>query len=411
MAADKPTPLRIVLLAAMGFVSIGSYGLARPAVESMFLGSYGADYLPWVWLCVAASVFVVVAIYNRFSGRTHPATLFGSAALLSALALAIILAMRSLQFRWADFVLYVWKDVYIVVLIEIFWTYANLIIQRKTARWLYGVFLVCGTLGSVTAELSIGFIAKAYGTASGLNAVTVVLLLLAGLCWWASQRLPIGTTVGAETKPPLTASFNLLAKNRYIGLLVGLVAASQIVITLVDFQFNEQIALLVPDVDERTALVGRVYATINGSALLLQLCCGIVLRYVGVGRTLLALPVVVGSTVMVGLLVPGFLLLAAAKVGSKAFDYSLFRAAKEILYIPLSHDEKTRGKALVDILGYRTAKASASLFLLSFLARYKGSTEVAIVIFLAAWLVLSWLIAKQHRQRIQPTEQPDIPCE
>ena len=54
---------------------------------------------------------------------------------------------------------------------------------------------------------------------------------------------------------------------------------------------------------------------------------------------------------------------AIAKVASKALDYSVFRAGKEILYIPLSYDEKTRGKAIVDMLTYRVAKGGASMAL------------------------------------------------
>ncbi len=48
----------------------------------------------------------------------------------------------------------------------------------------------------------------------------------------------------------------------------------------------------------------------------------------------------------------------------KALDYSLFRAGKEMLYLPLSYGEKTRGKALVDIPrsakedGHRVVKVS-----------------------------------------------------
>ena len=55
-------------------------------------------------------------------------------------------------------------------------------------------------------------------------------------------------------------------------------------------------------------------------------------------------------------------------MASKAFDYSLFRSAKEMLYIPLSYEEKTRGKALIDMLAYRVAKGGASLLVAAMLA-------------------------------------------
>ena len=47
-------------------------------------------------------------------------------------------------------------------------------------------------------------------------------------------------------------------------------------------------------------------------------------------------------------------MLALAFFLFKAFDYSIFRAAKEVLYVPLSFDERYRAKEIIDVLGYRT---------------------------------------------------------
>ena len=42
----------------------------------------------------------------------------------------------------------------------------------------------------------------------------------------------------------------------------------------------------------------------------------------------------------------------------KALDYSLFRAAKEMLYIPLSFDSRYRAKSVIDAFGYRLSKGA-----------------------------------------------------
>ena len=49
-------------------------------------------------------------------------------------------------------------------------------------------------------------------------------------------------------------------------------------------------------------------------------------------------------------------------VAFKCIDYSLFRAAKELLYIPLSYDAKYRTKGIIDVFAYRFGKGAASLF-------------------------------------------------
>ena len=89
---------------------------------------------------------------------------------------------------------------------------------------------------------------------------------------------------------------------------------------------------------------------------------------IGVAGALLAIPTLLGACVMGFVVAPRFAMIAIAKVCSKAFDYSLFRAAKEILYIPLSHAEKTQGKAFVDMMTYRVAKGATSLLLLGLIS-------------------------------------------
>jgi len=44
---------------------------------------------------------------------------------------------------------------------------------------------------------------------------------------------------------------------------------------------------------------------------------------------------------------------------SKPIDYSLFRAAKKILYIPFSFDVRYRAKEVIDVFGYRFGKGAS----------------------------------------------------
>jgi ATP/ADP translocase len=44
-------------------------------------------------------------------------------------------------------------------------------------------------------------------------------------------------------------------------------------------------------------------------------------------------------------------------------DYSVFRGAKELLYIPLSFDCRYRAKELIDVFGYRFGKGGMSMLI------------------------------------------------
>jgi AAA family ATP:ADP antiporter len=96
-------------------------------------------------------------------------------------------------------------------------------------------------------------------------------------------------------------------------------------------------------------------------------------------------------------LVPQYAAIAAAKVASKAMDYSLFRAAKEIMYIPLSHAERTQGKAFVDVMSYRMAKGATSLMLLGLIGF--GRPELALWLTLGCVGLWVWITVRLNRSQ------------
>jgi ATP:ADP antiporter, AAA family len=390
-----------VVFGLLAFGALGSYGLARPAVESMFLGTYGAAVLPFVWLVVACVAMAVVGIYNRYAANVHPAQLFGVAALVSALVLVGLLIAREFGLPGSDFALYVWKDVYIVVLVEIFWTYANQVFPIERARWLYGGFLLAGAAGSVMAELGVGWIAERWGTTYAVWAVVPLLIGLSVGCIPLVRSLAPASPAMKRAEPPsFRASFSVVRESPYVGLLLALIAVTQVVITLVDYQFNAIVVEHLPGQDERTALIGQVYASISTTVIVLNALSGLVLRFVGIAKTLLAIPTILGIALVGAAVGPVFAAMIVAKIVSKAFDYSLFRSAKEILYIPLSPIEKTRGKAIVDMLGYRVAKGFASVLILGLTAMDVLTAVVALsIVLIMLWVRLTVALVRGFRTR------------
>jgi AAA family ATP:ADP antiporter len=333
---SAPLPVqRIVLLCALAFVVLCSYEVARPACESLFLEAYGSASLPHVWIVVAIVAALVVTVYNRFSASVPLVRLFAIAAGISATLLVVLLQLFQADVPEAAFALYVWKDVYVVVLVEIFWSFANASFAIGTAKWVYGLFCIMGSLGSMVGGKGVGYLAKEWGTAQSLWLVIPLLLLSWLLCVFL-KRLDAPTQ--SEQQPQhssLQEGFSVLLKSRYLVLILSLIAVIQVVITLVDYQFNVVVEQYTQDTDERTALIGNVYAAISMGSMTLQLATGPILRFVGIPLTLFCIPLILGGAVGMMAAAPRFLATAAAKVVGKCFDYSLFRAAKEILYIQL----------------------------------------------------------------------------
>jgi len=339
-------------------------------------------------------------VYNRWAAQMDLLRVYAWCALLSSITLGGLLGLHPWSAPVAVFAMYLWKDIYIVVLIETFWAQANSVIPADRAKRIYGLFCILGSLGGMAGNLLAGFLATTPGmggTSMVLFYVAGLLVLTAGMCRAVSSKA--GVQRRKEAQPAsLRAGFQVLKNSRMLWLLMALIATSQVVITLIDYQMNVALETHYPQTDARTAVIGRIYAAIDLLAIGLQAATGPILKLVGVSAVLLAIPSLLGIAVAGFAVVPRFALMATSKVASKAFDYSLFRAAKEILYIPLSHEEQTQGKALVDMCSYRVAKGACSLLLLGLVAW--GSTSwvsVVTLILIGAWIVITRSLTRSNR--------------
>lgn len=388
---------------AAAFFIIGSYEIARASVESVFLEVYGPDWLPWAWVMVGLASAGAVELYGRAAARMPLGRVLGAAALVSAAVLGACLLGVSGKLPGAAFALYVWKDVYVVVLIEAFWSRANARFRTEDAKSVYGVLTASGSLAGVVCGAAVGPLASALGTTRTLSLLIPWLGAL-GLVLLLFSRDPEARAEVSDAKKPrggLVEGLRTVWSSRYLTPLLGLILTTQLVITLVDWLFSAEAGAAFPDTDVRTGVIGQVYAGINAGAFVLQLGTGLVIGLLGVRGVLAGIPLVLGAAVAGHVVVPVFAFAAASKVASKVFDYSIFRAAKEMLYIPLGRAEKAQGKAVVDMLTYRSAKAGAAALVgvLVAVASTRG-VEAVIGALLVVWVGLALLIGGRYRETL-----------
>ena len=405
--------LRVAALGTLAFMILASYAFARPAVESLFQRDPGPEMLPWAWLATAGFAMVVTLAYFRYAARTDLYVLFAVATGLSCALQVVLLGALAGGVPGTVYALYVWKDVYIVVLIEIFWTLANTTYGSGSARWIYGLFCAMGSLGAIVGNLTVTQLVEARPAGALMETETVVWLVMPplALAVLLFRRFGRGRFAVTTKGPPrLAEGLQVLRSSRFLHLLVLLIAIVQIVITFIDYEFNGVLKAAFPETNDRTAAISTVYAYINGLSLGLQTVTGWVVGRAGLAATLLAVPVILATSVAAFVAVPVFAIAALAKVASKTLDYSLFRATKEMLYIPLSYAEKTQGKAVVDVLTYRVAKGAASLLLLALAyLELSGLVSVLSLFWMLCWVGLTVAIVRRYRKLVNrdPVEAVD----
>jgi AAA family ATP:ADP antiporter len=89
----------------------------------------------------------------------------------------------------------------------------------------------------------------------------------------------------------------------------------------------------------------------------------------------------------------------AMKIADRGLSYSINRASKELLYIPIDPVRTYQAKAWIDMLGYRLFKvlgSAAILFLVGTLGVGVGGLGWLTVAICAAWLAVIALLAREH---------------
>lgn len=391
--------LKLIQFSLLQMCIIASYGFARPVTDSLFLEHHTSQSLPKVFLLSALATAIAMAVYNYFNTRYSLLRLLGVSAVLSIILMLAGLACYRAGLPGSVYLLYVWREVYMVILVEIFWSLADTLFSIKTARKSYGIVLGIGSLGGFAVNLLVGPISSVFGTHWALLGVVPCLGLCAFLTWAFSKSLD-GAPVFVKKKQNQfgLSSLNVVLNSRYLVPLLFLIAIVQISISLVDLQFNTVLEASYPDVDARTAVIGRVHAVIDVFATILQFFAGFVIKMIGSGGVFVGVPITLGLALAGFIFSPHFLTASILKVTSKCFDYSIFRASKEMLYIPLSHLEKTQGKALIDILVYRIAKSSAALLMIFLIAiQFSQYTMHIALSLMIIWVLLAITIVKRYK--------------
>jgi ATP:ADP antiporter, AAA family len=302
--------------------------------------------------------------------------------------------------NWTYCVFYVMAELWGSVVVSVlFWGFANQITTVDEAKRFYPLFglganvalIFSGRAVKIFSQIRAGLPPGVDGwglSLKGLMGMVVVGgLLITAIFWWMNRaivpKLPALREVKKKKKEPMSVgeSFKFLAASPYIRDLALLVVSYGISINLVEVTWKSKLKAQFPNPNDYSAFMGD-FSTATGTVTFgLMIVSRFIFEKFGWGVAALITPTVLLITgvaffalvlysepltpMLAGLgmtpLYAAVLVGAAQNIFSKGSKYSLFDPCKEMAYIPLDNETRTKGKAAIDVICNPLGKSGGAL--------------------------------------------------
>ncbi len=358
---------RRILFAAFAIAASASfllcgYEFIRAVSTSLYVTYYTADNLPWVWIAVFPSVLLFIYFYGRLLSAYGATRALAITSLFSSCLIFACFLALTMGIRFAAAVIYVFREAYIVILVEQIWSFVNSTLTSKQAKTINGPFCAVASAGAIVGGGLVGIYAESIGSINLLLGAAISLIPTAIFA-------VIAYRLAGEPKPTeLEAGGKLghlgvrtLFRSKYLLMIAILVISTQVISTVLDLRFNRFVEVEITETDSRTSYYGIFYARLAAISAILQLVVvPFALRLVSIKIVHILIPTIHLLNGLILSIKPTLQTGARAFLTFKALDYSLFRAGKELFYMPLSYDERYRCKQIIDSFGYRSAKSGTA---------------------------------------------------
>jgi AAA family ATP:ADP antiporter len=337
--------------------------------------------------------------------------------------------------QWSLALFYMISELWGTVMLTLFfWQFANQTTKTDEAKRFYSTYGILGNLGlPCTAFILSSFLSEekidmehSFVPVLSIGIILTIAIMII-YSWMVRNvltdiRLYNPEIIGEKKskkklKLSLMSSFKVIFSSKYLGLIAILVLAYGVSINLVEGVWKDKIRELYPSKEAYTVYMGNFQKWQGWTTILFMIVGSNILRKVSWTFAAILTPLMILIT---GLLFftfiffdniildyfTGFMLFqplaVAVTIGtiqnvlSKATKYSLFDSTKEMSYIPLDDDLKTKGKAAVDVVGGRMGKSGggviqSTFFLLLPTYTFHDASPYFAAIFFA--VVIAWLYA------------------
>ncbi len=371
----------------------------KPASRSLFIEYLGADQLPYVWIGTALTMALFIGGYHRIVERFSRVRIVLGTCLSLSLTLVIFRILLLDPGPAVATAFYIFVDILGVLMVEQFWSLTNSIYSTNEGKSWYGFVgtggLVGGVLGGLVAALLLD---KTPLQTADMLLVAAGIILTLFILTWLMERLGLYCEVemhGQKTR--YRGGWQALKKSRFLILITCILLLAQLASPLIEYQFMKTIEVSYTQIDLRTAFLSLFFSVMGGVSIVVNLLITpLIHRFFGVIAGLLVQPGMIILCMFGFIIQPSLMLISAAKISDRGLSYSINRASKELLYVPIDSLLIYQAKAWIDMFGYRLFKIFGSILILIF-TRW---LPIPLSLPQLSWLVLTicavWLVVLRN---------------
>jgi len=358
-----PVPAGAVAIAVASAAMIAQQVAGKATRDALYLTSFDVTSLPLMMAGSAVLSIFSVLWLSKMLLRHSPERVVPASFAVSSLALLAAWALSFPAPRLAAIAVYLHSALFGASVLSAFWSYINERFDPHTGKRAVRLIAGAGTLGGVLGGV------LAWRAASAI-AVPTMLPLLAAMnvvCLWGSLRSSAGSgdrnAVGVERVSITELSpLRILREAPYLRNLALVVALGAVTSGLLDYVFSAEAVRAFAGGPDLLSFFALFWLAVGVLSFALQMLLGrIALEKLGLAFTIALLPGVVVLGGVFGLAVPGLWSTAILRGGEAAQRNSLFRAAYELLYTPLSEQKRRSTKLLIDVGFDRLGTVAASI--------------------------------------------------
>jgi AAA family ATP:ADP antiporter len=348
---------------ALFFCVLTSYMILRPVRDAMGIAA-GVENLKWLFTATFFAMLVVVPAYSGLVaklGRKRFVPIvyhFFAASLVLFFALLDVVP-NDARPRVAQ-AFYVWISVYNLFVVSVFWGLMADLFSHEQGRRLFGVIAVGGSAGALVGPTLTALLVTRIGV-PGLLLLSLVALELGVFCLFRlmrSRSQGLVTESAGEDEEPLGGGIldgvGRLLTSPYLTGIAGFVELLSLAGTFLYFEQANLVKASIEGDAERTALFARMDLVVNvlgalGQAFVVHR----LIRWIGLGKTLMLLPLVTA----VGFVALGIRFelatLVVVMVLHRGTTFGIAVPAREVLFTVAPRQDKYKAKAFIDTVVVR----------------------------------------------------------